>query len=118
MDAPITAQLGVEGTINRSNSRRPEYDALSLRSVVSVPLPLDVGATQKAYVRESEFKLLVPGEEADNASVLYLDLARPLATALDGSLRLGWTRAEADVGNAYFQRFGLSMLLRYRPGSL
>lgn len=122
MDSPITAELGLEGTVNRSNSRRPAYDALSFRSVVSVPLPLDVGATvlavltAKSYVYESDFKLLVPGEEADNASVLYLDLARPLAPALDGSLRLGWTRAEAGVGDAYFQRFGLSLLLRYRPG--
>ena len=39
--------------------------------------------------------------QADNASIVYLDLARPRA---------------AYVGNAYFQRFGISMLLRYRPG--
>ena len=123
MDAPITAQLGLEGTVNRSNSRRPEYDALSLRSVVSVPLPFDVGATvlgvltAKSYVNESDFKVLVPGEEADNASVLYLDLARAIARGVDGSVRLGWTRAEADVGDAYFQRFGVSMQLRYRPGA-
>lgn len=122
IESPVTAQLGVEGTVNRSNSRRPEYDALSARSLVSVPLPFDVGATLlavvtgKSYVNQSDFKVLVPGEEADNASVVYLDLARPLALGLDASLRLGWTRAEADVGNAYFQRFGASMLLRYRPG--
>ena len=120
--APVTAEVGVQATVNRSNSRRPEYDALSLRTLVSVPLPLDVGGTLlavitgKSYVNESDFKVLVPGEEADNASVVYLDLTRPLAPALDGSVRLGWTRAEADVGDAYFQRFGISMLLRYRPG--
>ena len=85
-----------------------------------MPLPFDVGATllaiitTKSYVNESDFKVLVPGEEADNASVFYLDLARPLAVVVDGSLRLGWTRAEADVGDAYFRRFGLSVLLRYR----
>ena len=123
MEMPITAQLGVEGTLNRSNSRRPEYDALSVRGVVAVPLPFDVGATvlgvwtAKSYLRETEFKLLVPGEEADNASVVYLDLSRALAERLDASLRLGWTRAEADMGDAYFQRFGTSLLLRYRPGS-
>ena len=122
IDAPVTAEVGVQATVNRSNSRRPEYDALSLRTLVSVPLPLDVGGTLlavitgKSYVNESDFKVLVPGEEADNASVIYLDLTRPLAPALDGSVRLGWTRAEADVGDAYFQRFGISMLLRYRPG--
>lgn len=123
VDAPVTARIGVEGTVNRSNSRRTEYDALSLRTLVSVPLPLDVGATllgvltTKSYVNQSEFKVLVPGEEADNASVLYLDLARGFGPGIDGSLRLGWFRAEADVGDAYFQRFGVSMSLRYRPGS-
>ena len=29
--------------------------------------------------------------------------------------RLGWTRAEADVGDQYFQRCGASLQLRYRP---
>jgi hypothetical protein len=123
MDAPITVRLGFEGTVNRSNSHRPEYDALSLRALVSVPLPFEVGATvlgvltEKSYVNESDFKVLVPGEEADNASVLYLDLSRAIVRGIDGSVRVGWTRAEADVGNAYFQRFGVSMLLRYRPTS-
>lgn len=123
MEAQITAQLGFEGTVNRSNSRRPEYDALSLRTVVSVPLPFDVGATvlgvltRKSYVNQSDFKVLVPGEEADNASVVYVDLSRAIARGMDGSVRMGWTRAEADVGDAYFQRFGVSMLVRYRPGS-
>ena len=123
MDTPITVQLGVDGTINRSNSRRPEYDALSMRTLVSVPLPFEVGATvlgvltTKSYVNQTDFKVLVPGEEADNASVLYLDLARGLGPGIDTSVRVGWTRAEAGVGDAYFQRFGVSMLLRYRPGS-
>ncbi len=123
MEAPVTVRLGVEGTVNRSNSRRTEYDALSVHALLSVPLPFDVGAsllgvlTTKSYVNQTEFKRLVPGEEADNASVLYLDLARALGQGIDGSVRLGWTRAEADVGDAYFQRFGVSMSLRYRPGS-
>jgi hypothetical protein len=121
LDAPVTAELGVEATVNRSNSMRPEYDAIAGRALLSVPLPFDVGATvlavitAKSYVSQTEFTLLVPGEEADNASVLYLDLARPLALGLDGSVRLGWTRAEADVGDQYFQRFGASLQLRYRP---
>ena len=121
LEAPVTAELGVEATVNRSNSMRPEYDAIAGRALLSVPLPFEVGATvlavitAKSYVSQTEFTLLVPGEEADNASVLYLDLARPLALGLDGSVRLGWTRAEADVGDQYFQRFGASLQLRYRP---
>ena len=108
IDVPVIAEIGVEGTINRSNSARPEYDAIAVRSVLSVALPFEVGATllavvtAKSYVNETDFKLLVPGEEADNASVVYLDLARPFTPGIDGSLRLGWTRAEADVGDAYF----------------
>ena len=73
--------------------------------------------TTKSYVSQSDFKVLVPGEEADNASILYLDLARALGQGIDSSLRLELTHAEADVGNAYFRRFGVSMLLKYRPGA-
>jgi hypothetical protein len=115
------AQLGVEGTVNRSNSSRPEYDALSVRAVVSAPLRHDLSLTffadltDKRYVTETDFARLVPGEEADNASVIYLELARPLMVNLDGALRLGWNRAETDIGDSYFERYGVTVLLRYRP---
>ena len=118
---PVIAQLGVEGTLNRSNSRRPEYDAVSLRTLVSAPLPWGFGAnllavlTGKSYLQENEYARLVPGEEADNASVVYLDLNRALAPDLDAALRLGWTRAETDIGGAYYERFGVGFLLNYRP---
>jgi hypothetical protein len=114
-------QLGVEGTLNRSNSSRPEYDALSLRAVASAPLPRDLSLTvfadltDKRYVTKTDFARLVPGEEADNASVIYLELARPIMVNLDGAVRLGWNRAETDIGDSYFERYGLSVLLRYRP---
>jgi len=114
-------QLGVDGTLNRSNSSRPEYDALTLRAVVSAPLSHDLSATffanltDKRYLTKTDFARLVPGEEADNASVVYVELARPLMVNLDGALRFGWTRAETDVGNSYYERYGASLLLRYRP---
>ncbi len=114
-------QVGAEGTFNRSNSSRPEYNALRLQAVVGAPLPLEFslnlfGAlTRKRYLTETDFARLVPGEEADNASQLYLELARPLLVNLDGALRFGWTRAETDFGNAYFRRYGATFLLRYRP---
>ncbi len=119
--APIYAQVGVEGTLNRSNSARPEYDALSLRAVVSAPLPWGFSAslfavlTTKDYLTETEFARLVPGEEADNASVAYLELSRPLMVNLDGAVRFGWSRAETDIGGSYFQRYGATFLLRFRP---
>ncbi len=115
------AQVGVEGIANRSNSSRPEYNALTVRAVVSVPMPhefslnLFADLTRKRYVARTEFAQLVPGEEADNASVIYLEAIRPLFANLDGAVRFGWSRAEADIGNSYFERFGGTILFRYRP---
>jgi hypothetical protein len=117
----VIVQLGVEGTINRSNSNRPEYDALSASGVLTAPLPgrltLNMYAliTGKSYINETKFARLVPGEEADNASIAYVQVGRPIAPNLDGAIRAGWTRAETDIGSAYYQRFGLSIRLNYRP---
>ena len=110
--------MGVEGTRNRSNSRRPEYDALSLRAQVTYPLPWSViadafvVATGKSYLFETEFVRLVPGEEADNASQAYLTLSRAVAANLDAALQFGWTRAETDVGEQYYERYGVTVLFR------
>ena len=117
----LIAEVGIEGAINRSNSGRPEYNALRVRAVVSVPVPQDFSLnffadlTAKQYLTETEFAQLVPGEEADNASVVYVEAIRPLFLNLDGAVRFGWTRAETDIGNSYFRRFGASFLFRYRP---
>jgi hypothetical protein len=117
----IFAQVGFEGALNRSNSSRPEYNALSVRAVVSVPMPQEISLSffadlaAKHYLTKTEFAQLVPGEEADNASVVYLEASRPLLLNLDGAVRFGWTRAETDIGNSYFERFGASFLFRYRP---
>lgn len=120
--AAFRAEVGVEGIVNRSNSRRPEYDAFTARALVGVPLPwwgLGVNAyavvAGKSYVSETPFARLVPGEEADNASVVYLDVNRELAPNLDASVRFGYTRGETDIGDAYFQRYGMSFFLNYRP---
>ena len=117
----ILAQVGIEGALNRSNSSRPEYNALNVRALVSVPLPQEFSLnffadlTAKRYLIKTEFAQLVPGEEAENASVVYVEASRPLLLNLDGAVRLGWTRAETDIGNSYFERLGASFLFRYRP---
>ena len=117
----LLVDVGVEGTRNRSNSRRPEYDALAFRTQITYPLPWSVIAdgflvvTGKSYLFETEFVRLVPGEEADNASQAYLTLSRPVAANLDTALQFGWTRAETDVGDQYYQRYGVTVLFRYRP---
>jgi hypothetical protein len=120
--AAFRAEVGLEGIVNRSNSRRPEYDAFSARALLGVPLPwwglgvnLYAVVTGKSYVSRTPFARLVPGEEADNASVVYLDLNRELAPNLDASVRFGYTRGETDIGDAYFQRYGMSFFLNYRP---
>lgn len=121
-EGPVYAELGLEGTVNRSNSNRPEYDAASARVLLSSPLPwgemgvnLLAVVTGKTYVHEVPFTRLVPGEEADNASIIYLDVNRPMAPNLDGSVRFGWSRAETDIGDAYYSRFGVTFLVNYRP---
>ncbi len=117
----LIAQVGLDGTVNRSNSNRPEYDALSFRALLTAPLPARFSAslfavlTGKSYVHDTDFARLVPGEEADNASIAYLQLVRPLASNLDGAVRFGWTRAETDIGRAYYRRFGGSVQFNYRP---
>lgn len=116
------AEVGLEGIVNRSNSRRPEYDAFSARALLGVPLPwwglgvnLYAVVTGKSYVSRLEFARLVPGEEADNASVVYLDVNREMAPNLDASIRFGFSRGETDIGDAYYRRYGMSFFVNYRP---
>ena len=66
-------------------------------------------------MHEIDFARLVPGEEADNASIAYVEVGRPIAPNLNGAVRVGWTRAEIDIGNAYYERVGISIRLNYRP---
>lgn len=114
-------QAALEGRVNRSNSDRPEYDAVTFRALFGASLPEGVtlniyGAlTGKQYLTDSPFARLLPGEEADNASFAYVSLTRSLARNLDGTLRMGWQRAETEIGGAYYQRFGGSFLLHFRP---
>lgn len=115
------ARLGLEGRANRSNSNRPEYDALTLSALISASLPEEIafsayGAlTAKQYLHDSDFARLLPGDEANNASLAYVSFARSLARNLDGTVRVGWTRAETEIGDAYFERFGAYFLLHFRP---
>lgn len=117
----VFVQLGLEGTANRSNSKRPEYNALSATALLQAPLPGDLSLellamlTGKGYLHRSQFARLVPGEEADNASVAFVSISRPLRAGLDAAVRIGWTRAETEIGSAYFQRYGATLFLHYRP---
>ena len=115
-------QMGLEARANRSNSDRPEYDAITLSGLLSASLPRGIafsayGAlTGKQYLHDTDFARLLPGDEANSASLAYVSLTRSLALNLDGTLRVGWSRAETEIGGAYYQRFGGSFLLHFRPG--
>lgn len=117
----ILARGGVEARLNRSNSRRPEYGALTVDGQLSTVIGSETVATlyllltAKRYRQATPFARLLPGEEANAASTAFLSLSRELAGNLDGALRLGWTRAETETGGDYFQRFGVSVLVTYRP---
>jgi hypothetical protein len=122
-EGSVLVRAGVEGRVNRSNSRRPEYNSLTIDGQLSAALPGSAVATAyvvltaKRYREAIAFARLLPGEEANSASLAYLTVSRPLAMNLDTALRLGWTRAETETGGEYFQRLGLSFLLTYRPAS-
>lgn len=117
----VLASLGAVVRVNRSNSRRPEYNSITLDGSVSTPVPgravltAYAALTAKQYREPSPFARLIPGEEANSASTAYVSLSRAVARNLDSTLRLGWTRAETEIGGDYFQRFGASFVLHYRP---
>ncbi len=117
----VTAQLGIQATVNRSNASRTEYDAVSVNAEVSAPLPADMRLnvtgvlTAKDYLIRTAFARLIPGEEADNASRVYLGVSRYLADEINALFRIGWNRAETDIGDAYFSRTSVSVILNYRP---
>jgi hypothetical protein len=120
--ATVSGSGALEGIVNRSNSRRPEYDAFLLRTQLGGALPwwsLTANVygvlTGKSYVYTTPFARLVPGEEAENASVVYLELGRPVALNLDVAVRGGYTKAETEIGDSYYERTSLSLILRYRP---
>ncbi len=120
-EADYLLQLAIEGRGNRSNSRRPEYDAVTFRGIFTSSLPGNLAfsafgaVTAKQYLHPSEFARLLPGEEANSASMAYVSLTRALARNLDAAFRVGWTHAETEIGEEYFERFGASFFLHFRP---
>ncbi len=121
-ESEVFTQVALEARANRSNSRRPEYDAATLRAIASTAVGLDLSVTgylaltAKRYRFTTDAVRLIPGEEANSATQAYIGLSRGLARNLDASARVGWVRAESEIGGQYFQRFGGTMLLNYRPG--
>lgn len=99
------------GVLNRSNSRRVEYDAIRLEATAQQKLgesylvQLKGIWSAKSYVRPQEF--LVPGEEADNAAIFDGEVTRVLGAGVSASLGGSWTRAETNISGDYYRRVRL-----------
>ena len=109
--------VDASGTINRSSSSRVEYNALSVeaeatRYMGDYVVTLSGTWSGKSYVSPQEF--LVPGEEADNATILFAEVTRFLPAGFEAILGGGWTRAETNISGDYYERFRTSFSLRAR----
>lgn len=116
-----SAEIRLEGTANRSNSRRPEYNAVRASLAMEKFLGdwgqarMNLAFAKKAYTTEGQGPALIPGEESDNKSSLSLGLTRYLRNNLDGAVDVEWARAETNVTGWYVRSFGASFTLTYRP---
>ena len=118
-DRGLRGAFTADGTVNRSNSRRVEYDLLRISLWGSTSLGenvlfLEGQIAAKRYLVPF-MHALVPGEEADNSSYVAARLTREFGPTLNGSVRVRWTRAETSIGGAYFRRLGASFSLNFRP---
>lgn len=116
----LSLDLTLEGTRSRSTSRRVEYNAVRLNGRAdwilggSTQVGLLGTLARKRFTQPGQ-DALVPGEEADNASVLYAELTRHLGDRVSGAFRFGWQKVETNISGAYYTRFGGSFFLRVRP---
>ena len=111
--------LQAAGTRSRSNSRRVDYNAGRIEATASVELGEDTQLdlqglwAVKRYINQQDF--LVPGEEADNATIVFAQVTRFLGGGVRAGVGGGWTRAETNISGAYYQRFLVSFSLTVNP---
>ncbi len=116
----LSLEFTLEGTRSRSTSLRVEYNAARLNGRADWILgeKTQVGLlgtlARKRFIQPGQ-DALVPGEEADNASILYAELTRHLGERVSGAFRFGWQKVETNISGAYYTRFGGSFYLRVRP---
>lgn len=109
----------MDGTRSRSTSPRVEYNhgRVHMDAVWhwdETDLSVVGTLARKRYLDPGQ-DALVPGEEADNASILYAELTRTLGSRIYGAFRLGWRKVETNFTGAYYTRFGGGFSLRVRP---
>ena len=117
----LDLRVTIDGTRNRSNSGRVEYNAGRVDVEMGlwelwedVGLSLAATLARKRYIDPGQ-DALVPGEENDNESSLYAEITRSLGRHVDGAFRLGWQKVETNFNGAYYSRFGGAFFLRVRP---
>ncbi len=112
-------EVRVHGTRSRSNSKRVDYNAFRIETEGSVELgdytQLNLQGlwAVKRYIGQQDF--LIPGEEADNATIVFAQVTRILADGMRTGIGGGWRRAETNFSGAYYQRFSLSFSLTVNP---
>ncbi len=110
--------VGGEGLVSRSNSPRVEYNYARITTDVGWVFGANTWANVsgilaiKRHVRPGQ-DALVPGEEADNGSVLSATLTRWLGPDITGSLQVGWRDVETNFSGAHYTRMGVSFSLVY-----
>ena len=112
-------ELRAEGMRSRSNSRRVDYNAGRIEARGSLELgdntQLDLQGlwAVKRYINQQDF--LIPGEEADNATIVFAQVTRFLPNGVRAGIGGGWRRAETNFSGAYYQRFSVSFSLTVSP---
>ena len=112
-------ELRAEGMRSRSNSRRVDYNAGRIEAEGSLELgdntQLDLQGlwAVKRYINQQDF--LIPGEEADNATIVFAQVTRFLPNGVRAGIGGGWRRAETNFSGAYYQRFSVSFSLTVSP---
>lgn len=113
--------VDVSGTRNRSNSRRVEYNSVHFRGVAAKRLGakttaiLDLTLSVKSYTHEGRYQYLVPGEEADNATIVHAKLNRVLGPRVGSEFGFFWRNVETNISGAYYRAFGTTFTMNIRP---
>lgn len=113
--------VDVSGTLNRSNSRRVEYNSVHFHSVAGKQMGaktvaiLDVTLAAKSYTHQGRYQYLVPGEEADNATIVHAKVQRTLGLNVDGELGVFWRDVETNISGAFYRSLGTSFTMSIRP---
>ena len=115
----LDVTVAMAGTRSRSTSPRVEYNhgRVHIEAIwywEDTDVSLTGTLARKRYTEPTRYTL-VAGEEADNASVLYAEISRTLASRVYGGFRLGWRKVETYFSGDFYTRFGGGLFLGVRP---